>query len=46
MHGEYKEPGNKMAVVDLDVEDGQLANVYISGDFFIEPDSALRPPQA
>ena len=41
MHGEYKELGQKMAIVDLDVVDNKLANVRLSGDFFIEPDSAL-----
>lgn len=41
MHGEYKVPGGKLVVVDLDVEDGRLAAVRIAGDFFLEPDSAL-----
>lgn len=41
MHGEYKEPGHKLIVVDLDIEDGVLANVQIAGDFFLEPDDAL-----
>ena len=41
MHGEYKIPGGKLVVVDLDVTDGRLARVRVSGDFFIEPDSAL-----
>lgn len=41
MHGEYKIPGGKLVVVDLDQVDGCLANVRVSGDFFIEPDSAL-----
>lgn len=42
MHGEYKVPGGKLVVVDLDVEDDQLVNVRVSGDFFLEPDSALN----
>jgi lipoate-protein ligase A len=42
MHGEYKMPGGKLVVVDLDVRDGRLAHVQLSGDFFLEPDSALR----
>jgi lipoate-protein ligase A len=42
MHGEYKVPGGKLVVVDLDVRDGRLAQVQLSGDFFLEPDSALR----
>lgn len=41
MHGEYKMPGGKLVVVDLDVLDGRLAGVQLSGDFFLEPDSAL-----
>ncbi len=41
MHGEYKVPGGKLVVVDLDVVDGRLAEVRVAGDFFLEPDSAL-----
>ena len=41
MHGEYKMPGGKLVVVDLEVRDGRLAGVQLSGDFFLEPDSAL-----
>ncbi|MCD0502387.1 biotin--protein ligase [Bordetella petrii] len=41
MHGEYKVPGGKLVVVDLDVESGKLANVRLSGDFFLEPPEAL-----
>ncbi|SEQ34164.1 biotin/lipoate A/B protein ligase family protein [Arthrobacter sp. OV608] len=40
-HREYKVPGGKLVVVDLDVADGLLANVSVSGDFFLEPDEAL-----
>ena len=42
MHGEYKVPGGKLVVVDLDIDAGRLANVQVSGDFFLEPDSALE----
>lgn len=42
MHGEYKMPGGKLVVADLDVQDGRLAHVQMSGDFFLEPDSALE----
>ena len=42
MHGEYKMPGGKLVVADLNVHDGRLANVQMSGDFFLEPDSALE----
>ena len=42
MHGEYKVPGGKLVVVDLDVEDGRLARFRLAGDFFLEPDDALE----
>jgi lipoate-protein ligase A len=47
MHGEYKVPGGKLIVVDLDVTGagdtsaGTLSGVRIAGDFFLEPDEAL-----
>jgi hypothetical protein len=41
MHGEYKTPGGKLVVVDLDVVDGKIAHPIISGDFFLEPPEAL-----
>ena len=43
MHGEYKVPGGKLVVVDLDVdvENGVIANFRLAGDFFLEPDGAL-----
>ena len=41
LHGEYKVHGGKLVVVDLDVAAGLLANVSVSGDFFLEPDEAL-----
>jgi lipoate-protein ligase A len=41
MHGEYKVPGGKLVVVDLDQEDGALRNVRVAGDFFLEPDEAI-----
>jgi len=42
MHGEFKVPGGKLVVVDLDVIDGVIANFRLAGDFFLEPDSALE----
>ena len=42
MHGEYKMPGGKLVVVDLEVHAGRLCRVQVSCDFFLEPDSALR----
>ncbi len=41
MHGEYKVPGGKLVAADVDVIGDRLAGVSISGDFFLEPDSAL-----
>ena len=41
-HGEYKVPGGKLVAVDLLVEDGRLAQVSVSGDFFLDPDDALE----
>ncbi|MBW4095875.1 MAG: lipoate--protein ligase family protein [Acidobacteria bacterium] len=40
-HGEYKVPGGKLVVANLNVADSMLTNVSISGDFFLEPDEAL-----
>ena len=42
MHGEYKVPGGKLVVVDLEVSDGQIVDFRLAGDFFLEPDSALQ----
>ncbi|MFT4228839.1 MAG: lipoate--protein ligase family protein [Microbacterium sp.] len=42
MHGEYKVPGGKLVVVDLDVRDGRIAGFRLAGDFFLEPDDALE----
>ncbi|WP_431804365.1 lipoate--protein ligase family protein [Microbacterium sp. bgisy203] len=41
MHGEYKVPGGKLVVVDLEVENGRIADFRLAGDFFLEPDDAL-----
>lgn len=42
LHGEYKTPGGKLVVVDLEVEGGSLKRVEVSGDFFLEPSEALN----
>jgi lipoate-protein ligase A len=42
MHGEFKVPGGKLVVVDLDVVEGRIENFRLAGDFFLEPDSALE----
>ncbi|RIX30018.1 lipoate--protein ligase family protein [Amnibacterium setariae] len=41
LHGEYKVPGGKLVVVDLEVDDGRIAAFRLAGDFFLEPDEAL-----
>lgn len=41
MHGEFKVPGGKLVVVDLEVVDGTISEFRLAGDFFLEPDEAL-----
>ncbi|MDO5496126.1 MAG: lipoate--protein ligase family protein [bacterium] len=41
MRGEYKVTGGKLVAVDLEVEDGAISRAFLSGDFFLEPDTAL-----
>ena len=41
MHGEYKVPGGKLVVVDLEERDGRIVDFHLAGDFFLEPDDAL-----
>jgi lipoate---protein ligase len=42
VHGEYKVPGGKLVVADLEVIDDVVRQARISGDFFLEPDDALE----
>ncbi|GAB3120345.1 lipoate--protein ligase family protein [Glaciibacter psychrotolerans] len=42
MHGEYKVPGGKLVVVDLEVVDATITGFRLAGDFFLEPDEALE----
>lgn len=42
VRGEYKVPGGKLVAVDLGVEEGRIATAHVSGDFFLEPDTALE----
>ncbi|MBO1750776.1 lipoate--protein ligase family protein [Actinotalea sp. BY-33] len=42
MRGEYKVPGGKLVAVEVEVTDGRLSRVAVSGDFFLEPDDALE----
>jgi lipoate-protein ligase A len=46
VHGEYKTPGGKLVAVELAADDGRLAAVRLSGDFFLEPDDALARIEA
>jgi lipoate-protein ligase A len=41
VRGEYKVPGGKLVAAEVEVGDGTLNSVHISGDFFLEPDDAL-----
>ncbi|RRO20756.1 lipoate--protein ligase family protein [Saccharopolyspora rhizosphaerae] len=42
MHGEFKVPGGKLVAADVEVAEGRLSQVRVSGDFFLEPDEALE----
>lgn len=42
LHGEYKTPGGKLVQVDFELVDNRLANVRVTGDFFLEPPEALE----
>lgn len=42
MRGEYKTPGGKLVAAELEVRDGVLADVRVTGDFFLEPAEALE----
>ena len=35
-------PGGKLVVADVALDRGRLAQVALSGDFFLEPDTALE----
>lgn len=40
-HGEFKVPGGKLVVADVQVDGDEIAYVELSGDFFLEPPEAL-----
>ncbi len=42
MHAEYKVPGGKLVVVDLELEHQSIVSCRLAGDFFLEPDDALE----
>ena len=46
MHGEFKVPGGKLVVVDLDSTDGRISDFRLAGDFFVEPDEAIGSIEA
>ena len=41
MHGEYKQIGGKLVVVDFIVKDDAIRQVSLAGDFFLYPDDIL-----
>ena len=41
LHGEFKVPGGKLVIADLDVSAKTITRANINGDFFLEPDEAL-----
>ncbi len=41
MHGEFKVPGGKLVVVDLEVVEDRIRDFHLAGDFFLEPEEAL-----
>lgn len=42
MHAEYKVPGGKLVIVDLEVDSQRITSCRVAGDFFLEPDEALE----
>ena len=42
MHAEYKVPGGKLVVVDLEIDNQRIVSCRLAGDFFLEPDDALE----
>lgn len=42
MHAEYKVPGGKLVVVDLELDNQRIVSCRVAGDFFLEPDDALE----
>jgi lipoate---protein ligase len=41
-HGEYKTVGGKLVIAEFAIQNNQLCDVSISGDFFLEPAEALQ----
>lgn len=40
-HGEFKVPGGKLVVADIEHDGERITTAAIAGDFFLEPDTAL-----
>ena len=40
-HGEYKVPGGKLVVADIEHDGDHIVSARVAGDFFLEPDEAL-----
>lgn len=41
-HGQFKVPGGKLVIANLDITDNIIRRASIHGDFFLEPDEALE----
>ncbi len=41
MHAEFKVPGGKLVVVDLESTEGRISGFRLAGDFFVEPDETI-----
>ena len=41
LHGEYKQPGGKLVIVEFRLDGDRLRDVVVSGDFFLYPDEIL-----
>jgi len=42
VHAEYKVPGGKLVVVDIELDNQRIVSCSVAGDFFLEPDDALE----
>jgi lipoate-protein ligase A len=42
VHAEYKVPGGKLVVVDVEIDNQRIVSCRLAGDFFLEPDDALE----
>jgi lipoate---protein ligase len=42
VHAEYKVPGGKLVVVDIELDAQRITACRVAGDFFLEPDDALE----